>query len=420
VLATAYNRGTATWLPLRQRANQHEFYCDGVEKARLDSSGNLGLGVAPSAWDSNRRVFQVGGSGAAWASSSGAGTLFLSNNAYFDGSNFKYLNTSSASYLAQQTDGSFTFNQAASGTAGNAISFTTAMVLDASGNLGVGTTSISARGHFVSAPGTVQIKWSDATNGTANLDTASGLSRIWTNVGLAFGTGSESFSERARITSGGNFMLTSGGQIELNVSTLSSKGAIAAFNVDSTSGGLVFKTESSGTLTERARITSDGSFLVNTTSNGPAAKMGVLTPNGGNGIYVTNTSGSSSYNAMAFYVDGTTYTNVGSITCSGSTTAYNTSSDRRLKDNISPADNTGAVIDAIEVVKHDWKVGGHTRYGMIAQDLYMVAPEAVSVGDADDVEELKRPWGVDYSKLVPILVKEVQSLRKRVAELEAK
>ena len=80
----------------------------------------------------------------------------------------------------------------------------------------------------------------------------------------------------------------------------------------------------------------------------------------------------------------------------------------------------GAVIDAIEVVKHDWKAGGHTRYGMIAQDLHMVAPEAVSVGDADDVEDFKNPWGVDYSKLVPMLVKELQSLRKRVAELESK
>jgi hypothetical protein len=44
-ILTSYNRTTATWLPLRQRANQHEFYCDGVETLRLDSSGNLGLGT---------------------------------------------------------------------------------------------------------------------------------------------------------------------------------------------------------------------------------------------------------------------------------------------------------------------------------------------------------------------------------------
>ena len=130
--------GTGTYLPLT-------FYTNGSEQMRLDSSGNLGLGVTPSAsWQSARRVVQVGGSAALWSSSSGAGSLFLSNNAYFDGTNFRYLNTSGASYLAQSTDGSFSFNQAASGTAGNAISFTQAMTLDASGNLLVGTTSIAS------------------------------------------------------------------------------------------------------------------------------------------------------------------------------------------------------------------------------------------------------------------------------------
>jgi hypothetical protein len=76
--------------------------------------------------------------------------LFLSNNIYYDGTNFRYLNTSGASYLAQQTDGSFTFNSAASGTAGNTIAFTQAMTLDASGNLLVGATATvnAAKAYF--------------------------------------------------------------------------------------------------------------------------------------------------------------------------------------------------------------------------------------------------------------------------------
>jgi hypothetical protein len=113
----------------------------------VNSSGNLGLGVTPSAsWQSTRRVLQVGGSAALWAGSSGAGSLFLSNNAYFDGTNFRYLNTSGASYLAQATDGSYSFHQAASGTAGNAISFTQAMTLDSGGNLTVGYISTAGSG----------------------------------------------------------------------------------------------------------------------------------------------------------------------------------------------------------------------------------------------------------------------------------
>ena len=62
----------------------------------------------------------------------------------------------------------------------------------------------------------------------------------------------------------------------------------------------------------------------------------------------------------------------------------------------------------------DWKAdGSHQDYGVIAQELVEVAPEAVSEGDTE--EDM---MGVDYSKLVPMLIKEVQSLRSRVAELE--
>jgi hypothetical protein len=105
---------------------------------------------------------------------------------------------------------------------------------------------------------------------------------------------------------------------------------------------------------------------------------------------------------------------VGSITTDGSATAYLTSSDQRLKENIADADDAGSKIDAIQVRKFDWKVdGSHQDYGMIAQELQLeIAPEAVS-GDADSEEMM----GVDYSKLVPMLVKEIQSLRARVAQL---
>ena len=61
---------------------------------------------------------------------------------------------------------------------------------------------------------------------------------------------------------------------------------------------------------------------------------------------------------------------VGSISTSGSATAYNTSSDQRLKENIADADDAGAKIDAIQVRKFDWKAdGSHQDYGMVAQEL---------------------------------------------------
>jgi hypothetical protein len=95
-------------------------------------------------------------------------------------------------------------------------------------------------------------------------------------------------------------------------------------------------------------------------------------------------------------------------------TTYVTSSDQRLKENITDANDAGDKIDAIQVRQYDWKAdGSHQDYGMVAQELMTVAPEAVS-GDPESDEMM----GVDYSKLVPMLIKEVQSLRARVAQLE--
>jgi hypothetical protein len=106
---------------------------------------------------------------------------------------------------------------------------------------------------------------------------------------------------------------------------------------------------------------------------------------------------------------------VGAITTDGSATAYLTSSDQRLKENIADADDAGSKIDAIQVRQFDWKIdGSHQDYGMIAQELLEIAPEAVS--QPEDPEEM---MGVDYSKLVPMMLKEIQSLRARVADLES-
>jgi hypothetical protein len=119
----------------------------------------------------------------------------------------------------------------------------------------------------------------------------------------------------------------------------------------------------------------------------------------------------------ATFISGSAIT--GSIDTNGTTTTYATTSDARLKSNIAPAGDAGVLIDQIEVVQYDWTHNNaHEPFGLIAQDLNTIRPEAVVAGDTDE-ENIEKVWGVDYSKLVPLLIKEVQSLRARVAQLES-
>jgi hypothetical protein len=118
-----------------------------TERMRLDSAGNLGLGVTPSAWGSGFRALQIG-SGASVVCD-GSATVRLYANAYYDGTNLKYINSAQASQY-RQFNGQHDWWIAGSGSAGGTISFTQAMTLDASGCLGIGPggTSPSSYGWF--------------------------------------------------------------------------------------------------------------------------------------------------------------------------------------------------------------------------------------------------------------------------------
>lgn len=126
-------------------------------------------------------------------------------------------------------------------------------------------------------------------------------------------------------------------------------------------------------------------------------------------------------NIFCQFVTEGAFTLRGSITYNrgAGLTAYNTTSDKRLKNTISRgARNFDTGIDRIEVHEFAWKESGYRGIGCYAQELQVVAPEAVTAGD--EGETVGTAWGVDYSKLVPRLVLEIQHLRRRVAALEAR
>ena len=155
-----------------------------------------------------------------------------------------------------------------------------------------------------------------------------------------------------------------------------------------------------------------GNVLVGGTSSAQAAKLALLNGSSTTALLTLECTHTTPYGAVQF-VNGNGI--AGSISVYATSVTYNTSSDQRLKENIADADDAGSKVDAIQVRKFDWIAdGSHQDYGMVAQELIEVAPEAVSA--PEDPEDM---MGVDYSKLVPMLVKEIQSLRARVAQLES-
>jgi len=324
----------------------------GTTPVVLDSSGNLGLGVTPNTW-SVGKALELGFAGnALWGNSSDE--CIVTQAAYYN-AGWKYARNGAATHYSQY-NGTHRWFNAASGTAGNAISFTQAMTLDASGNLVIGDTSASYR--------------LDVKGSTGN--------------GIAYRDGTVI-----------NYLGTTG-------SNLGYLGTL-------TNHPVAFLTNA----TERARIDTTGNLLVGQTATGLTNSNSITleAPGGAEVINHNNSSPSGSYYVIFGYNGGL----IGSITQNGTTgVLYNINSDARLKENIADADSASDLIDAIQVRKFDWKSNGsHQRYGMVAQELFEVAPEAVSK-PADDEEMM----GVDYSKLVPMLVKEIQQLRVRVAQLE--
>jgi hypothetical protein len=119
----------------------------------IDASGNVGIGVTPSAWQSPFKAIQLSGGSIAANNTS---SLRLVQNAVFNSSAWLYIATAAASRYEQDSGGHYWLN-APSGTAGNAITFTQAMTLDTLGNLLLGLTTA----------GTTAAKTIQIANGTA-------------------------------------------------------------------------------------------------------------------------------------------------------------------------------------------------------------------------------------------------------------
>ena len=175
---------------------------------------------------------------------------------------------------------------------------------------------------------------------------------------------------------------------------------------------------------ERMRIDSDGNLLVGTTSG--SAKLNVTWTSGVGAIFDT-TAFTGNRDIQQFKVGGVTGGSI-TFTSNGANTAYVTSSDYRLKENIAPMQNALNVVQQLKPVTYSWKTDGSAGQGFIAHELAEVCPEAV-IGEKDAVDEdgSIKAQGIDTSFLVATLTAAIQELKAivdaqttRIAALESK
>ena len=341
----------------------------------INSTGNVGIGVTPSAW-SGFVALQIGANSNLWSSTSGGSTSYYSNNLYYNGTNRIYKTSGFATEYQLGSDGQHRWFNAPTGTAGNAITFTQAMTLDASSRLGVNTTDASTGG------GQMVISQAQENGLVVNASTSSYSSTLY----LRDVVGSNSARIRFMSSNGLNFI---------------------------DNNDIV-----------KARIDSSGNLLVGKTAD-VLANAGCLLDNRGSftftrdGATVGYINRLTSNGELLSFLIGTTQ--VGSISYNGSLTLYNQTSDYRLKDITGPLTDSGAFIDALKPKVGTWKSSGNKFVGFIAHEFAEVSPTSVT-GEKDDVDSDGKPvyqgMQAGTPEVIANLVAELQSLRQRVAALE--
>jgi hypothetical protein len=295
---------------------------------------------------------------------SGGSDAYMMSNTYFDQTNYRY--TASLSYSRYtQSGGENQWFNAASGTAGNTISFTQAMTLDASGRLGIGTTS----------PAHVLDVSKSANESLVRINGSSSRAYFQSNTS------------------------------SFDIVSETSVGGPNALYLRASGGGGLF-------------IDSSGNVLVGTTTTPGAgsATTGVgLLPGGAitaqrGGATACYFGRSNDGEVMALY-SGTTQR--GTVSISGATTTYGSVSDYRLKENIIPITGVLSKIMMLKPSTFNFKEFPNQQVnGFVAHEVAEVEPIAVT-GEKDGVDEDGKLiyQSVDPAKLVPLLTAGLQELK---------
>ena len=367
-------------------------YTNSTDRVILDSSGNLGLGVTPSTVNtlSSYKSFEVGQAGNAIYA--GNNQVILGSNTKWDGGTAKYAQAYPAT-IYDQAAGAHKWYTAPSGTAGNAISFTQAMTLDASGNLLLGTTTTayatSGRGLFEvngSSTSLMALKTGDTARGYfAASSTFTEVAAAGASQPLLFTTNG---SERARITSGGYFKASNTGTY---LDSAGSFHELASDDVDNAVAVLKLTNASytgPGAFVDISRNTTNNTFYAISYFNRGASAYKFRVADSGD---VTNTNGT-----------------------------YGTISDAKMKTDIVDASSQWADIKAVRFRKFKMKddPSGLLQLGVVAQEIEQTSPGLVEEHTDRDQEGNDLGTTTKSVKTSVLLMKAAVALQEAMARIE--
>jgi hypothetical protein len=250
----------------------------------------------------------------------------------------------------------------------------------------------------------------DIDSGTLHVDA--------TNNRVGIGTSSPTAKLQVNTTGGGVFQVTDWGAS----SQIGTDAAGQALRINGV-GSVRFHTGTAGSQAEAMRIDSSGSLL--------AGKTGLDTTNAGlwinsniaNGYGRINfikgtSSGTGATASCGFYYNGTS---VGTIVNTSTATAFNTSSDYRLKENVSPMSGSIDRLKQLKPSTWSWKLDGSHGEGFLAHEAQTVVPEAIT-GTHNEVDDDDNPvyQGIDQAKLVPLLTAALQEAITKIEDLETR
>ena len=391
-IVTSGDTNTGVWFPA---ADTIAASTGGTERIRIDSSGRVGIGMTPVA---NYGSLQIGSSVTSALGVSGLQTYVASgNSALGQNGNISIITTDSQ---AADIGGSIGFG-------GKYVAAGTSVLFGHIAGRKENATDNNSAGY---------LQFATQPNG----GTPTERMRIGSSGSVGIGTNNPSLTLNVKSPSDYRVALfettsTAGPSVQIKGSRIYE---LRSTDTGASEGGGLFFIYDKTAEASRLTVDSGGSILIGTTARVDSERFSIYVPSA-SGLAMLCKPQIDGYYASLYR--NAANTTVGNIYCSSSGTTYATTSDYRLKENVTPMKEALEVVSKLKPVTYKWKADGSYGQGFIAHELAEVCPEAV-VGEKDAVNEdgSIKAQSIDTSYLVATLTAAIQEQQVMIEELKSK